>query len=194
VRDTLVAMVTLGFSVHTGWAAMVAADDGAAVVERRTIEMIAGHDPEAPPFVYHAARALPLARAERLVRDAAEQSCAKAKAALAALALGKIARAAIVVGDRPAPARTLEQILASHAAIHTAEGALFRAAIADACAARKIAVVEVRAGELRARAAERLEIAVAGLDERLAAIGRAAGRPWAKDQKVAFLAALVAAG
>jgi len=45
--------VALGFACHTGWAALVAAGDAPSspvVLERRRIEMIAGHDPEAPPF------------------------------------------------------------------------------------------------------------------------------------------------
>jgi hypothetical protein len=90
------------------------------ILERRRIEMIAGHDPGQPPFVYHAARALPLPAAEQLVREAA--------------------------------------------------------------------------AEAEARGARALGVAPAGVPERLAAIGRTAGRPWAKDQKDSLLAALVSAG
>ena len=194
------AAVTLGFSVHTGWAAMIAVAGGAAaprVVDRRRVEMIAGHDPEAPPFVYHAARALDLPRAERFIRDAAAEARAAAAAAIgeaiAALAEWDVVAAGLVVGPAPRTSPSLAAILANHAAIHTAEGALYRAAVAGACVARKLAVREVPARELAARAAVLLDVAPAAVAARLDEIGRAAGRPWAKDQKDAFVAALAAA-
>ncbi len=194
------ARVTLGFSVHTGWAAMIAVAGTAAaplIVDRRRIEMIAGHDPEAPPFVYHAARKLPLARAERFVRDAATEARDTAAVAiaeaLAALAAHEVAGAGIVVGEPPRTTPSLEAILGNHSAIHTAEGALYRQAVAQACAAHALPVTEVRARELPARAAAMLRVAPAAVTARLDEIGRAAGRPWAKDQKDAFVAALAAA-
>jgi hypothetical protein len=194
------ASAVLGFSCHTGWAAMLAASGppGALeILERRRIEMIAGHDPGQPPFVYHAARALPLPAAERLVREAAAEAEARAREALAAAldALDgyAIAVAGFVTGAAPR-ATTLAAILGSHAEIHAAEGALYRDAIARACTAHGIRVVAVPARELAARAARVLGVAPAGVLERLAEIGRAAGRPWAKDQKDSLLAALVSAG
>jgi hypothetical protein len=194
------APVTLGFSVHTGWAAMIAVAGSAAaplVVDRRRVEMIAGHDPEAPPFVYHAARRLDLPRAERFIRDAADEARAAATAAIgdaiAALAEWDVVAAGIVVGQPPRTAPSLAAILANHSAIHTAEGVLYRGAVAGACAARKLAVTEVRARELVAGAAALLDVTPAAVAVRLDEIGRAAGRPWAKDQKDAFVAALAAA-
>ncbi|HEX8950834.1 MAG TPA: hypothetical protein VF945_03265 [Polyangia bacterium] len=155
------------------------------ILDRRRVEMIAGHDPDAPPFVYHAARRLPPADAERLVSEAAERSESRAREAIAAAvkAIGKyeLVAAGVVVGAAPR-ASTLQTILASHSAIHAAEGALYRAAIARACAALGIRVVEVPARELGARAAGLFGIAVAAVPDHLTAIGRAHGRPWAKDQ------------
>ena len=66
-------------------------------------------------------------------------------------------------------------------------------AIKSASERLKIRVTEVRARDLEPRAAKTLGISVAKVKDRLDAIGRAAGRPWSKDQKTSLLAALVAA-
>jgi hypothetical protein len=192
---------TLGFSVHTGWAALIAVAGTPAspvILERRRVDMIAGSEPDSPRFVYHAAQNLAsLGAAERCVREAVELSCAKAMAAIEHVVreLGErnydVAGSGIVVGSRPLTA-DLATILESHALIHAAEGALFRAAIKSASERLKIPVMEIHARELPSRAARVLKIPVTALPERLAQVGRAAGRPWSKDQKDSFLAALLA--
>jgi hypothetical protein len=190
----------LGFCVHTGWAAMISIAGPVVspmILERRRVEMIAGSDPESPPFVYHAARKLPLRGAERFIREAAELSLSKALAALevAVAELGKrhyeVVASGIIVGDRPLQA-TLETILKSHSLIHAAEGELFRVAVKRASQALRVPVCEIRARDLRSRAAELLGMSPSEVPQRLASIGRSAGRPWAKDQKDSLLAALLA--
>jgi hypothetical protein len=168
-----------------------------AVLDRRRVEMMPGKDPESPRFVYHAARTLRLDAAERLVRESRELSLGRAKAALQAavdeLASREyeVAASGILVGNAP-PTTSLEAILASHSLVHAAEGALFRAAVRAACEALGIAVSEVRAKDLQSRAAATLGIPAGKLSQQLAAIGKAAGRPWAKDQKDSCLAAWIA--
>jgi hypothetical protein len=103
----------------------------------------------------------------------------------------EVVAAGIVVGNRP-PAASLDAILRSHSLIHAAEGELFRGAIRGASEALGIRVTEVRAGDLHPRAAEALGISAGRVPEHLSRIGRAAGRPWAKDQKDSCLAALIA--
>jgi len=159
--------------------------------------MIPGSDPESPPFVYHAARKLPLEAAGRLVRESAELSGAKATAALRA-AVGELAAreyqvvaGGVIVGDRPVAA-PLETVLRSHSFVHAAEGEMFRGAVRSAAQALGIPVIDVRVGDLRSRAATALGIPDAKVAEALAEIGRAAGRPWAKDHKDACLAASIA--
>src|SRR5256885_14279621 len=79
---------TFGFSVQTGWAAMIAVAGPPAapvILERRRIEMMTGSDPDSPRFVYHAAQNLGLAAAERSVREATEVSRAKAMTAIEAV-------------------------------------------------------------------------------------------------------------
>lgn len=171
---------TLGFSVHTGWAAMVALTDDDEVVDRRRVEMFPGPY----RFVYHAAQDLDLAVAKKQIAKDTKTSDANAKAALrdaveALRARGFAIRAAgIVVGNQPLTA-SIEEILASHPLLHTAEGAMYRESIRQACQALEIAVTAIPARELKP-------------SKKLDAIGKAAGRPWAKDQRDACLAAMIA--
>jgi hypothetical protein len=192
----------LGWSVHTGWAILVAVagttkSAAAAVVDRRRIEMMPQRDVKRPRFVFHAAQKLPRAAAERLVREATEMSAANAQAAIRAAvadlrASGYDAVASgIVVGNKRLDA-SLETIIESHALIHTAEGQFFRDVIRDASKSLKLRTTEAPAKELDARAAQALRLSDAALAERLAALGRAAGRPWSKDHRQACLAALIA--
>ncbi len=186
--------------MHTGWAAALALAGPArepVVLDRREVEMIAGSDPEKPPYVYHAGRNLDLRAAEKLVRESAAVSRKKAEAAVrevvAALAGEgyEIVAAALPVSDRAVSA-PLESILASHALIHAAEGELYRGAIREAVQEVGIEVRTVRAKEIPARAAAALGIPEAKIADWLARLGRAAGKPWAKDQKDACLAAVIA--
>jgi hypothetical protein len=195
------APATLGFSVHTGWAAMIAvagSPKSPIIVDRRRVEMM-GDDPDNPRFVYHyAAESLALPAAERFVREAIEQSrdnaVAAIEAARAELAKNsyEIVATGIIAGNKPFKS-PLADILKSHSLIHTAEGELFRVAIKSASERLKIPVTEIRARDLEQEAAKVLGISAAKVPDRLAAIGRAAGRPWSKDQKTSLLAALVAA-
>jgi len=177
----------LGFRAHSGWAAVVAAGgtvDAPHVLERRRI-VIADPDMPGSRQPYHAATELPLTLATDLVRKAIESSRALALEAIDATwrtlrSRGhEVAGCAVLTGSgKPLP--ELEKILASHALIHTAEGALFREALlwaARECGLRAACVSEK------------------GLDSealrRLGTLGKAIGPPWTQDQKYAALAALV---
>jgi hypothetical protein len=167
------------------------------VLDRRRLEMIPGRDPEIPRFAYHAAKDLQLDAAERLIRGIAERSLARAKTALKAAVEEletrdyPVVASCIIVGGRPLPP-SLASVLQSHALIHAAEGELFRGALRGASESLEIPVMEVRAKELRSRAAEALRISTGNLEHHLEEIGRVVGRPWAKDQKEACLAAAIA--
>jgi hypothetical protein len=186
----------LGFSVHTGWAAMVTVSGppaSPAILDRRKLEMIA----DGSRFAYHAASELAIEPAGRLIRKVTELSLARArqalKAAVADLEKGEceIVASGIIVGNRPLEA-PLETILESHSLLHTAEGELYREAIRQASQSAGIPITEVRARELQTRAASSLGLTAPRLADHLDRIGRAAGRPWARDHKDATLAALIA--
>jgi hypothetical protein len=190
----------LGFSVHTGWAAALALGGPARepeVLDRRRVEMILGSDPGKPPYVYHAARALDLRGAEKLVREYTAVSRKKADAAVKEMVAAlkerdmEVVAGAVLVADK-GTTPSLEAILASHTLIHAAEGEMYRSVIRDAIGAAGIAARDVRAKEVKARAAAALGTTEAKLGDWLERIGRAAGKPWAKDQKDACLAALLA--
>jgi hypothetical protein len=90
------------------------------------------------------------------------------------------------------PPETLEEILRAHPLLHTAEGALFRDALARACEGAGLPVTGVRARALPAAAAGVLGVAPGALQGWLAEVGKALGRPWSRDHKDALLAAAVA--
>jgi hypothetical protein len=199
MKRARVQRTALGWSVHTGWAVLVAVSGSgaaAAVVDRRRVQMMPQRDVKRPRFVYHAAQLKP-ADGARLVREATEMSWTNAKAAIEAAADELRARgydvvaSGIIVGNKRLEA-PLATIIESHALIHTAEGQLFRDAVRRASESAKLSVVEIGAKEVEARAARTLKLSEAALAARLTAIGGAAGRPWSKDHRQACLAALIA--
>jgi hypothetical protein len=195
--------VAFGFRVHTGWAALVAVQgpvslDSPAILDRRRVEMMEGGKPEAPAFVYHAAAKLPLKAAGQLVQRAAELAKSRASAALES-AMRELSRAGhtvvasgIVAGKRPLALPALEEILAAHPLIHSAEGELYRQAVIDASEGLKLSVTAVPARDLYARASKALGHPVDLIRRRLAEMGRRVGAPWTVDQKEGLLAALLA--
>lgn len=166
------------------------------VVERRRIEIA---DPKiaGSKQPYHAAKGLSLKGAETLV-----SACAEASAQLAAEAVREaiadvkqkgyeISTSCILMGSgRSIPA--LDKILASHPLLHTAEGELFRNAIARACLNQGLPVVAVKEKELIARASKDIGISGELIDRHLQRMGKAIGPPWRQDEKHASLAAWIA--
>ncbi len=165
-------MNAVGFSVHTGWAAAVVLADTPLLLAKGRIEM-AG-DPGR--FAFHAAAGLPivgvaerperapsLREAQRIVRAAEADARARAMVALRELFGGVRVDVAALAPDKPLPA--FAEILKSHTRVHTAEGVLFAAAVAGACADLGIRVVRVA------------PIAAPRLGK--------VPPPWGKDQKLA---------
>jgi hypothetical protein len=164
-----------------------------SVLAKRPIEMATTFETGA---VYHAGQGLPLARAEALVRSSEKSFLDVARSSLAAFAAelrerGVRAVASAILANAGRPLPPLRSILRSHALAHAAEGELYRRVLARASEACDIPAVLVPAKDHTARVVE-----VTGLREeqvlsRLAEMGRASGKPWAKDQKDAALAAWV---
>lgn len=189
--------VALGMSTHIGWAAVVALagpPGDVEVVARRRIVMATDFETGA---VYHAGQALPLDRAEALVQASAERFEGLAREALSALGTElrdaglEPLRCALIWGSgRALP--PLACILASHPLVHAAEAALYREVLERASEACRIPALRVPAKGLPARSAAALGLSPTRLQSRLAALGKAAGRPWARDQKDAALAAWIA--
>jgi hypothetical protein len=170
----------IGLSIHTGWAACVAAAGSLRaprIEAREEIEMLG----DADRFVFHRAAEMDLAGAQRSVARADAQATERATAAIARLierlAGREIVGCAIVAKETPMLA--LEQIISAHPRIHAAEGRFYRDVLRRA----------VEANRLEARIVSPGALDLIGSASVLADAGRAAGRPWGKDQKIAALAA-----
>ena len=189
----------LGFRTHSGWAALVAigvAPAGPVVCDRRTIVLA---DPEirGAKQPYHAAEPMPMAKAKEFLKRCSDSTYKLAVASVTA-AIGELKRnghevvSCGMMGGSGRMPDTLEAILASHAAIHTAEGELYRDAIAHACERCKFPLTRVREKEALTVAESALGLTADQITERISALGKTVGSPWAQDQKLAALAAWVA--
>ena len=196
---TTVEGVALGLRAHSGWAALVAVAGtprSPEILMRRSIELA---DPKVPGSKqpYHAAEGQKLPKAEKIVGRCAGDARRLAGNAfdevLAELEEGKrpvIACGMLLASGRPLP--ELEAILASHALIHTADGELFRDALAAAAEERHLPVTRVREKEIFSRTAASLGVPEEEIAQCLKAAGRLFRSPWTQDQKLAALAAWVA--
>jgi len=183
----------VGFSTHTGWAAAVVlagTAEGPRVVFRSRVELW----DRADGFIYHRAAELDLEAAKKLVQRAEDLSRRKAREGMRALLDSVQVRllAAGIVGSNAQLPSDLAAILRSHALVHSAEGALFRAALSFASEEAGLKVTAVPSQKLAALAARASGIAEARLPGRLADLGRGLGAPWGKDQKDAAAVAWVA--
>jgi hypothetical protein len=191
--------VALGLRAHSGWAALVAVGGtrgDITVLDRRRLEL---GDPEVagPKQPYHEAEGQPLPRARRIVDGYAEdarrravQSLGQAVAELQDRGFEPSACALLTSAGRPLP--DLAAILASHALIHAADGALFREGLAQAAGEVGLTLVAIAERDLSSRAQKVLGRSASEIARRIGQAGRALGPPWTQDQKLAALAAWVA--
>ena len=184
----------VGVADHSGWANLVTigADGGRpVVVDRRRCELV---DPDVPRQPYHAAEGLPVDEAEALVARVTAAAAAGARAALASLVADLDGHAAVALtvraaGGRPLP-DTVAGVLASHTAMHGAEGRLYRDALADAAAERGLAVGSYARGTAGPQAAASLDLSPTALEALVADLGRPLGPPWRAEHREAATAAL----
>jgi hypothetical protein len=159
----------LGISVHTGWGACVVVGGSPRkpeIVANEVIDILG----DVQRFCYHMAAEMKRDAAEKWIAQVRKTALANAKRALAPLLAHEVGACAIVAKDRDAG--TLDEILAAHPRIHTAEGCFYRDVFRDACS------VPVHL------------VPPSSLDP--LTIGKLAGPPWGKDQKLAALAAWTA--
>src|SRR5438093_9233439 len=152
---------SIGFSSHAGWAAAVCLGglvSSPVVIERSRLLLTSAPLPREP---YHDAKRGGPDKAEEIVAGAAEEArvlAAKALTAFAAL-VGMhgyaLAASGVVLGGGK-PGVALSQALSTHAAMHGAEGWLFREALIEASQRCDLIVVGAPERELTARAAAAL--------------------------------------
>jgi hypothetical protein len=188
----------LGFRVHSGWCALVGVslEDGEpTVLCRKRVQLVEtfNYDFRQP---YHTAKKGPLEEGRQFISQVKSQAeklavhaLREVQAELKPAGYGIAAGALLLASGRELPA--LENILASHALIHTADGELFREALADACAECRVRVCRVREKELLREAAQALRGTETALLKKVAKLGQALGSPWSQDEKFATLAAWV---
>ena len=191
--------VALGFRAHSGWVAVVAValEKGRPQIPHRGRIELVDRRVKGGVQPYHLARKMNLPDAEKFLRrvtDATQKMALEAvRAIIADLATKnhQVAACGIVLASgRPLP--PLEATLRSHAMVHTAEGELFRGAIAHAGENCGLRVSGVKERELYERAAEVLHQSPEKLKSRLAAMGKSLASPWTSDEKSATLVACLA--
>ena len=191
--------VALGFRTHSGWAAVVAiglSNNAPVVCDRRLIVL---SDPEikGSKQPLHNAEPMPLPKAKEFLRRCTARTHLLAVEALrdSVAKLNNDHHAVSACGLLAAAGRvpdSIEKILASHAAIHAAEGEFYRSAIAYACEVCNLRLTRVKEKEVLALAAKSLRKNEKQIRCAVAALGKAIGPPWAQDQKLAAIAAWVA--
>ena len=160
------------------------------LLDRRRIEL-ADHVPSQP---YHEAVKLhDVTAAAALIERAREDASARARAALSTAIAemgrkGYDVRGAALLTSQARALPPFGAILMSHPLLHTAEGELFRCALARACEHHRLSVGQDPARNVYDHVGRSLSLTPAALRTRVAAIGRSVGPPWTADQKTAFLA------
>jgi len=195
-RDDL-EPAALGFSPHSGWAAVVCLGgpvSSPAVVERRRILLTSGPLPCEP---YHLAKRREGAEAREIVADAADEARKLAREAMAELSSSVVARgydivAGGVITGRGRPDFTLQQALSTHAAMHNAEGWLFREALLHAGDERGLRMTAATPDAIYAETAAVVGVADAAVEARVKEFGVDLGPPWGKDEKLSAAAAWLA--
>jgi hypothetical protein len=188
----------IGIRVHSGWGALVAvaAQNGTQeILERRKIVII---DPAAKGVnqPYHYVEEMELAAAERHIAKCAVESRRLAQQELESVISALRGRGFRVTGSaillssaRPLP--DLDEILSSHALIHTAEGEFFRHAFRTALERLEVPVTGIRESELDEHAKKHFGAVASETRKRIDAMGRALGPPWTLDEKSAAMAAAI---
>jgi hypothetical protein len=156
----------LGISVHTGWGACVVVAGSPRkpqILANQVVEIL----DDSKRFCFHMAAEMDRVEAKKWIAEVRREAIANARRALAPLLSEDVGVAAIVAKDRDAG--DLDEILAAHPRIHTAEGCFYRDVFRDACS------VPVHL------------VPPASLDP--STVGKLARPPWGRDQRLAALAA-----
>jgi hypothetical protein len=189
----------IGVRMHSGWGALVAVSHSASstieVVERRRVTVIpSGTSGVKQP--YHFAKTLALPDAEKFLvnsftasKDLALMVIREIVNELSGRQYRVVGSAVLLASGRALP--PLEKILASHAAIHTAEGEFFRDVFSKACQELSLPVTGFRERDLDQLLYTAFGKTATKLTQQVSTLGKSLGPPWTADQKNAALAALL---
>ena len=186
----------VGFRVHSGWSALVTVsleNDVARVLSRERVYLV-------EKFLYkfrqpyHTAERMSLEKARAFVEESLVEAKRLACSALRSTQeeLGnkgyELAKGGLLLASGKA-LPGLENVLRSHALIHTADGEHFREALRQACADCGVEMASFRERELPERGVKTLRMRRDRLLRRLTELGAGLGSPWTQDEKYAALAA-----
>jgi hypothetical protein len=165
------------------------------IVDRQRIQIAEALE-RGPIQPYHAARELGADRGRVFLEECREACHAVASASLET-ALKRIGgdrvRCCAVLTGSGRPAATLAATLASHPAIHTAEGEFFREVVLHSAVSCGLPVVRIKEKELFDLAGRKFGMTPENLQRMLNELSKIMGPPWQQDQKFAALAAWLAA-
>jgi hypothetical protein len=164
------------------------------ILDRRRIQ-IAEAPSSGPIQPYHIARDLGVERGRVFLDQCRVASqafaCAALEAAIKQIGGDRVQCCAVLTGSgRPSP--SLEATLASHAAIHTAEGEFFREIVSYASESCGLRVCRIKEKELLGIAERTFSVQSKKLQQTLDELGKIVGPPWQQDQKFAALGAWLA--
>lgn len=189
----------IGLRARSGWATLVAIAgpvDSPSVIARQRIQLVKTFTYEFRQ-PYHTAAKLGLQQAGKFISRSRAEARPLAQRALRAVqddlrkkGFELSGCGLLLASGRPLPA--LGGILASHALIHTADGELFRNALANASDRLGLPVSAVKERELYDHAAKVLRRKADDLKRRIADLGRPIGPPWSQDEKLSALVAWLA--
>jgi len=150
-----------------------------------------------PREPYHLAKRREGKEAEEIVAAVADEARTLATEAMADLAASVLGAgyqfvACGVITGRGRPDFTLRQALSTHAAMHNAEGWLFREAVIRAGQQMGLRVAAATPDAAYAETADAAGIIVPEVEARMKEFGTQLGPPWGKDQKLASAAAWLA--
>jgi len=186
----------IGFSPHSGWAAMVVLGGTAAdpnLLARSRVPLIDDHDLQSKQ-PYHAVEFLCVEEATGRLDGYLAVATRMAQAALRAqfeeLKGRDISVKSVGIVDSSSRKQvSLQSILASHALIHAADGDHFRNALHVAAEQCRLQVCRVPAKGLEAHAGQCLRMPLNRILDIVNQLGRDQGPPWGADQKKAALLA-----
>jgi hypothetical protein len=156
----------LGISVHTGWGACVVVAGSLRKPQVLASAVIHVLD-DSKRFCFHMAAEMARPAASKWLAEVRKEAIANARRALAPLVSDGVGIGAVVA--KTGELADLDHVLAAHPRIHTAEGFFYRDVFRDACA------VPLRI------------VPPSTLDPSM--VGKLAGPPWGRDQRLATLAA-----
>jgi hypothetical protein len=188
----------IGFSPHSGWAAMVVLNSSASglnVFARSRVELIDAHDPQSKQ-PYHAVEFLCVEEATGRLDGymAVARTLAEEAIRTQVLSLQEHGCQLKSIGILDSAGRkpsSLSSILSSHALIHAADGNHFRNALSTAAELLRIQVCRIPARALHDQALDRLRLPQKMVLDTVNDLGSQVGPPWGADQKQAALLAWI---